>query len=1437
MLRPIKLHIYSKSGEVVTTYIFIGDVDKDVRACINSAQKSISSSCAAKLKKIYGNDWKKILNISSKSGGQRSKSKKTGGEGDDLEEEITLEEINAISNIKNAIEVAEKAVNLSDDDKKQPVKRTIYVYDVNLYPHDNILEFKKKVSLVTGIPIYKQHIWYEFSKKRFNLNYNLFLQDKAVQVSFASSIFSETKKINMEKIEDIPVLIDFYNAKKLLSVKAYDTFSVLDNIVTDLGISDLNLISLDEYVGSRALNKLDKSSMEIVYYGFILLFWPMITYVAWGDYAHNIDTFEKIYPDLSLGIENNRKKFNLEKKITEEAHQLFTDSERKKERAEVEDNLYTGITYSVIQVVSPYTSFILNLRNLFDQTVLNDVVIACKCSILHKGQKILLNKTFKSNTAINSPIPLRCLIIRLKTSVNFIDVYFFMDGNYSIKSKWPEEKLYDFEDIFAEVSKQVNSVIDDINKMSSYVLNSNSCLSKMTNKNSKFTEISVSLIYRNSVKYNEFKALQNILTDFAEGGIINLNQINQADNTMEYYFSKGMYKSDSSRIEKNLVLENYYSFLTNSTVKVKWQQLFVFTRNTIFQYRHGDVRILVAGIKEAEFSIFYMYIIFSLYKMKKQAKPDTNQKTAITQQKRNVKSLKSHDPILYDFKKLYNSPIIYSKICQKPYQPVILDKDVYNSMEKNDRSRAVKYWNFTTNSDAYYYCPNAKYPYIQFTIKKHPNDLCLPCCRKKPITERDNKIKREIFTACMTEHKYSMEKKNLIQDTRYIMNYGKFMTPGRICHLPENSMEPLLYENFSETASGIEPQCEEQNRYFIFGVEQHTENIKNAGYINSLASSFDTDSKSLIQLLLKKMKTDVHKFKILLDGKIIKYFFSMKDLMDNIHEAFLGDLYTREIPWNDIFINLAYHYLNIITVIFVDKSHDYENVKLLIDEKILNQDQINDPNYRTMLVIKKGQSFHPVFFLNPLVFFRTKMITTKLFAHSDNVVKIIQKAVAFDEINKNSASDKRNNITLSVLQSFMESLIGKQYSITLYFVNRNNLCYYVEVTIKKTNRIYFPIKYSPHIVKTIKISNEGYSSKKYKTKLIWLNQFIRDLNHWIAVESEQKGFILENEKKTLPVEKRVNPIYDFVRVQKWLLLSNPYAAKSQNLEKIIGFKHNSINYYHEPISKESALKLTNAPFEQLMYHPDEINDTLQKVPSPVSDNRIKNIAINMYEYHLYELLLLEFTELFNKEKNVTLRHNMKKQILKKIDVDSVDTSDAINKLIIEYFAQFQNESESYIQEDISRITEQINMFVIKHRDKTMLLNSIDSSLYNFDRVKINYLKTLPKSEVVKEIKKIIERIVVVVPEQTINATLSRAEEFPNMLISCQNRQANEVVYCKQSKLLISSKKMDELIEMLASDILNPFKQKWLFNVAFSEKVLSYFRFKRRSSENITIEIQ
>lgn len=1424
MPNPIKLHIYSSKGDITKTYIFVGNVEHDIRQCLNNAANGkLSHSNERKLKSHFGAKWKALLNIKSVHGGDLADL--------DMDEEITLDEINAIASIKKDIEL-EEMQPIQQKAKSESRIKNVYIYDQELFPHDNLLELKKKISLVTKIPIYKQHIWYEYSHKRFNIMYNIYLNKKAVQISFLKTVFNDDKK-KLEQIENIPIAINFYNAKKLLSVKAYDTFTILEEI-TSLGVSDFYLVDLDEFVDYSILKKLDSNEIEIVYYGFIILFWPMFSYSAWVDYTHNPTSFEKIYPDLALNYETNKRRFDKEKELTTEAQNLFTFKNLKKARDDIEQYIYIGITYATVQVLSMYVTNVVNIRNLFDKLVLGETIISCKCSLLHNGQKIICNKVYKNNDIINVNIPLRALVLRIKTKINILDLYIFPDGNYSIKAKWPEEELYDFDNVFDEIARQINPIIDTVNGFGNYVINSNASLERLTKKNAKFSEVYVSLIYRKDVKYQDFKALENILKEYEAGGVILLNQLSPASNTLEYYFSKGMYKFDAKRVEKHFILDNYYNFLTNAIVKSKWQQLFTFYRNTTFQYRHGDIKISIEGIKETEFAIFYMYIVNIFYKINTQYKKYASNVIHHIQQKRNIKSLKQQDPVLYDFKKLYNSPIVYSKICQKPYQPNILNEDDYAKLSDKEKKRVVKYWNFTTNTPANYFCPNTKYPYIQFTIKKHPKDYCIPCCKKKEITSDDNRIKQLIYSACITDHKYHMEKTNIIQDTRYIMNYGKFVTPGRICNLPENSIESLLYENFSESTTGIEPQCEEQNRYYIYGIEQHMKNTRFVGFVNSLLLALDISLKDLFTTISQAVRKDPSKFKILMSGEITRYFYSPKDMLETIHDAFFNSLFTKEMPINDIFIDLAYYYLNILTITFIDQSDQFENIKLLIDSKIATTSQILNPNYKTLLVVKKGKYYNPIFYLNALVFFRAKLITTKLFTHSDDVLKIIQKTVLYNETHKHSSDIRKADITLSVVHLFIDSAVNKHYTITAYFINNSNLCYVIELKRNK-KPLYVPIKMSPYVISDeIDMIYECFVTTKFSTDLALLNEFIKEFNNWIAVESESKGFLLSDAQKNLPLERRVEPIYSYITVDNWLLLSNPY---SKGPEKVIGFAHNNINYYHSPISKETATKLHKAPYQQLLYHPDEVNLAFCKSQKPMLDNRIKNITRNIYDYHLYELLLLEFTEIFNKEKNVQLRHKIKKQILGTIDASSIDTINKIAEYVDEYFAQYPNEPENSKDEDNTRIIEQINLYIVKHHDKNILLNQIDMSFYNFDKVQINFLKTLSREKIVSELRKVAKRVVDIVSDNNINTLLSYEDEFPNMLVSCQDKKSKGNIYCKQKKLIITQKKLDELLQIMSDDILNPFKQKWIFNVIFTDQIIGYFKFQRHPHEIITIEVQ
>ncbi len=61
--------------------------------------------------------------------------------------------------------------------------------------------------------------------------------------------------------------------------------------------------------------------------------------------------------------------------------------------------------------------------------------------------------------------------------------------------------------------------------------------------------------------------MANLLDDYAQAGIIKVKSIDFNSNILEYYFTKGIHQFTSSRIEKSLNLENYYSYLTNQSVK------------------------------------------------------------------------------------------------------------------------------------------------------------------------------------------------------------------------------------------------------------------------------------------------------------------------------------------------------------------------------------------------------------------------------------------------------------------------------------------------------------------------------------------------------------------------------------------------------------------------------------------------------------------------------------------------------------------------------------------------------------------------------------------------------------------------------------------------------------------------------------------------------
>jgi hypothetical protein len=85
----------------------------------------------------------------------------------------------------------------------------------------------------------------------------------------------------------------------------------------------------------------------------------------------------------------------------------------------------------------------------------------------------------------------------------------------------------------------------------------------------------------------------------------------------------------------------------------------------------------------------------------------------------------------------------------------------------------IKYWNFTKNKPEYYSCDSKKYPYITFLTGLHPNNYCVPCCRKKSL--EDVKIfssYKSIHNKCLSTFKYTKNEESIETKSRYIINYS-----------------------------------------------------------------------------------------------------------------------------------------------------------------------------------------------------------------------------------------------------------------------------------------------------------------------------------------------------------------------------------------------------------------------------------------------------------------------------------------------------------------------------------------------------------------------------------------------------------------------------------------------------------------------------------------
>ena len=263
---PLKVTILSKSSNdiIQKTYIVVGCVPLKIQKEIEKRPKKSSI-----LKGIYGANWRFKLGMDLYSGGDESEESISEESSilvpmeSNIEPMTTMDVVDTpvketpveetpvvetpvveVQEIELDIEFDTTALTpgaLPDDIISTPTKikttkkRVLYVFDVDIFSEDKISELKRKLYIITGIPIYRQHLWYEIDRVSTPLSYIMYKYDNKVYIDI-NDIFNITP--DTVTVEGIPVEMSIYENKANIKVIAYDEFRILNTVFADYILED-----------------------------------------------------------------------------------------------------------------------------------------------------------------------------------------------------------------------------------------------------------------------------------------------------------------------------------------------------------------------------------------------------------------------------------------------------------------------------------------------------------------------------------------------------------------------------------------------------------------------------------------------------------------------------------------------------------------------------------------------------------------------------------------------------------------------------------------------------------------------------------------------------------------------------------------------------------------------------------------------------------------------------------------------------------------------------------------------------------------------------------------------------------------------------------------------------------------------------------------------
>ena len=1252
--------------------------------------------------------------------------------------------------------------------------------DYTLYESDKMNDICEKIALTTRIEPFKQYIWIPSMLKSFSGN------DVSLMHYWTTSL---------RKIEGYPIdgqLIDPANSVGLSIKEATNTSSIV-----------LTCVCLDALVKNKSrlqfIARSDSESYELIHTNAFQQFFPSITLPIFNQYLIDDSSIGSKYESCYFNFKETKSRYIDQAKVIADLS--------KQNQITIDSSDFLTVTTIGIDMAASYSDNhirvdTINLFQAIDSNSFNSIAFIDLYCLdddmrytrlrkiqqrdqyrIKKDEPLVAIGSYTKKKLIQS----KSIVITLLPQNEFDSTRIIIDryGSVIIRSQPNQVKSFSKAAFMDFIASIVNPIIDQMNSID-LAFSSHERFAKINDTASLKYHVpssSSKLSFRFAISYK--KMLDLVIKHLVSGGFVS------AINT------------DQSK-RNNMITSFGIRYGVSKDVVTG------FRRSSIDIRSVSDLAIIVLSNLDVGETDLYVDIIgrlINLYKSDVLIPADQQTQLSIV------------DPVLFRTKVSSDG---YSRICQKKFQPVL-------SSAKDPK--AVQYHNFTFDRPEYYSCPTKHAPVLGFILGKHERGYCLPCCRKTPQAD-EQKVKE----SCISNTMLSNERLSTYKVDYPIVEVPNLKIMNRRVSLPSYITNllgiPTAVANGTIMSShgGVRDGADKSSRSYLQTA------IIIAAIDNNNQKPIYESSRELVLDIIAMIKQPLMQVNIMKNRLISSRFATPQALIHSIEDYYIRDKILESnanlsaVEWNDLIIFLS-NCMGLNVLLLEDERikdkglhlvnlHDVDVSKpVSILLKRTNIEWSDRQHNTRALYLPVTLSSFKVLKISILIIprFNISSFLSKIRRiTSGAIIQFVSEQFTLQRVVEVVRQNKKFKLLEDISDQKLVAIgIGRNTLISsIYTITSNVKPKDVQMTpdVSFRDMCLFISEYNTHFInETPNIANEIKSYKNYLNVAIKISnryQFIRTsafllkVHRFVIHDSMVIGVVI----RVIDIDKVVSTELMFMKpTPKKLILTE--LTKLQTELKTLHERMNAIAILSFPIGLEVLLCTNPADTDFSFEHTfiTWLNNPLKSStlqPKGCKQDMRKDFSIGTYYAEIYNILVSDIMKAWKNEQESNVVQIII-QTLKKAGALPVAPT-KIDKLILE-IEQNNKYDPIIIRDAVSNLFDHIN--AIDKNTAQAIARVKDSALFmGFELKNVHRLGR-------EQIK---NKVATLMKELTIKSL-----QYPSfdMDKSIKN-QLKKFYDNKTGKLIIHASLFNDVIDMIVSDLINPFRRDYITNLQLIDSSLS-----------------